>query len=119
LEISVLSKTQKKSTEIRKLFTQGGEESSGRPPTIYDSCAERFDMYDGMKKLMKYAKGVSAKTHGFDSDGNDVDINYGKMIQIVKNSNYEGFIGVESQDFTMDPIEAIQASKKLLLNSYS
>jgi hypothetical protein len=76
-------------------------------------------MYDGMKKLMKYAKGVSAKTHGFDSDGNDVDINYGKMIQIVKNSNYEGFIGVESQDFTMDPIEAIQASKKLLLNSYS
>jgi hypothetical protein len=41
------------------------------------------------------------------------------MIQIVKNSNYEGFIGVESQDFTMDPIEAIQASKKLLLNSYS
>jgi len=109
----------KKSTEMRKLFTQGSEESSGRPPTIYDSCAERFDMYDGIKKLMKYAKGVSAKTHGFDSDGNDVDINYSKMLQIVKNSNYKGFIGVESQDFTMDPIEAIQASKKLLLNSYS
>ena len=36
------------------------------------------------------------------------------MLQIVKNSGYSGFIGVEAQAFTMDPIEAIQASKKLL-----
>ena len=41
------------------------------------------------------------------------------MLQIVKKSGYSGFIGVEAQAFTMDPIEAIIASKKLLLNSYS
>ena len=41
-------------------------------------------MYDGVEKLMKYAKGVSAKTHGFDSNGNDVDIDYKKMVKIVK-----------------------------------
>ena len=41
------------------------------------------------------------------------------MLQIIKNSGYSGFIGVEAQAFTMDPIEAIHASKKLLLNSYS
>ena len=33
-------------------------------------------MYEGIEKLMKYAKGVSAKTHGFDLEGNDVDIDY-------------------------------------------
>ena len=104
--------------ESYKMFTEGAEKTSNRPPTIYDTCAERFDMYDGVKKLMKYAKGVSAKTHGFDSDGNDVDIDYKKMIKIVKESGYSGFIGVEAQAFTMDPIEAIKASKKLLLNSY-
>ena len=104
--------------ESYKMFTEGAEKTSNRPPTIYDSCAERFDMYDGVKKLMKYAKGVSAKTHGFDSNGNDVDIDYKKMIKIVKESGYSGFIGVEAQAFTMDPIEAIKASKKLLLNSY-
>tara|TARA_B100000989_G_scaffold92749_1_gene67145 strand:+ start:1104 stop:2105 length:1002 start_codon:yes stop_codon:yes gene_type:complete len=104
--------------ESFKMFTEGAEKTSNRPPTIYDTCAERFDMYDGVKKLMKYAKGVSAKTHGFDSDGNDVDIDYKKMIKIVKESGYSGFIGVEAQAFTMDPIEAIKASKKLLLNSY-
>ena len=101
------------------MLTEGAEKSSDRPPTLYDTCVERFDMYDGVEKLMKYAKGVSAKTHGFDSEGNDVDIDYKKMLQIVKKSGYSGFIGVEAQAFTMDPIEAIIASKKLLLNSYS
>jgi sugar phosphate isomerase/epimerase len=76
-------------------------------------------MYNGVEKLMRYAKGVSAKTHGFDSNGDDVDIDYKRMLQIVKDSGYSGFIGVEAQAFTMDPIEAIEASKKLLLNSYS
>ena len=104
--------------ESFKMFTEGAEKTSNRPPTIYDTCAERFDMYDGVKKLMKYAKGVSAKTHGFDSNGNDVDIDYKKMVKIVKESGYSGFIGVEAQAFTMDPIEAIKASKELLLNSY-
>ena len=114
-----LKHDEKKYAETYKFFTQGAEKTSDRPPTLYDSCIDRFDMYDGIEKLMKYAKGVSAKTHGFDSEGNDVDISYKKMLQIVKKSNYSGFIGVEAQAFTMDPIEAIKASKKLLLNSYS
>ena len=105
--------------EAARMFTMGAESKSDRPPTIYDTCAQRYDMYDGIKKLMKYAKGVSAKTHGFDINGNDVDIDYKKMLQIVKDSEYQGFIGVEAQAFTMDPIEAIIASKKLLVNSYS
>ncbi len=114
-----IKQDEKKLSETYKLLTEGAEKSSDRPPTLYDTCVERFDMYDGVEKLMKYAKGVSAKTHGFDSEGNDVDIDYKKMLQIVKKSGYSGFIGVESQIFTMDPIEAINASKKLLLNSYS
>ena len=114
-----IKQDEKKLSETYKLLTEGAEKSSDRPPTLYDTCVERFDMYDGVEKLMKYAKGVSAKTHGFDSEGNDVDIDYKKMLQIVKKSGYSGFIGVEAQAFTMDPIEAIIASKKLLLNSYS
>ena len=110
---------EKKLADTYKLFTEGAEKTLSRPPTIYDSCIERFDMYEGVEKLMKYAKGVSAKTHGFDLEGNDVDIDYKKMLKIVKKSGYSGFIGVEAQAFTMDPIEAIKVSKKLLLNSYS
>jgi sugar phosphate isomerase/epimerase len=110
---------EEKYMEMYKMFSQGAELTSDRPPTLYDSCIDRFDMYNGVEKLMRYAKGVSAKTHGFDSNGDDVDIDYKRMLQIVKDSGYSGFIGVEAQAFTMDPIEAIEASKKLLLNSYS
>ena len=42
---------------------------------------------------------MSAKTHGFDSEGNDVDIDYKRMLQIVKNQDYSGFIGVEATSF--------------------
>ena len=98
------------------MFTMGAESKSDRPPTIYDTCAQRYDMYDGIKKLMKYAKGVSAKTHGFDINGNDVDIDYKKMLQIVKESEYQGFIGVEAQAFTMDPIEAIDRDFQYFLD---
>ena len=61
-----LKQDEKKLAETYKLFTEGAEKTSGRPPTLYDTCIERFDMYEGIEKLMKYAKGVSAKTHGFD-----------------------------------------------------
>ena len=114
-----IKQDEEKYMEMYKMFSQGAELTSDRPPTLYDSCLVKFDMYDGVEKLMKYAKGVSAKTHGFDSNGDDVDIDYKKMLQIVKDSGYSGYIGVEAQAFTMDPIEAIQESKKLLLNSYS
>jgi sugar phosphate isomerase/epimerase len=107
---------QNKTAELFRLFREGS--LSKDPPTIYDSCVEDYDMYEGVAKLMKNALGVSAKTHGFDANGNDVDIDYEKMMKIVKDSNYDGFIGVEAQVFNMNPIDAINASKKLLLNSY-
>ena len=107
---------QNKTAELFRLFREGS--LSKDPPTIYDSCVEDYDMYKGVAKLMKNALGVSAKTHGFDANGNDVDIDYKKMMKIVKDSNYDGFIGVEAQVFNMNPIDAINASKKLLLNSY-
>jgi len=107
---------QNKTAELFRLFREGS--LSKDPPTIYDSCVEDYDMYEGVAKLMKNALGVSAKTHGFDTNGNDVDIDYKKMMKIVKDSNYDGFIGVEAQVFNMSPIDAINASKKLLLNSY-
>jgi sugar phosphate isomerase/epimerase len=54
-----------------------------------------YDKYDGVKKLMPYAKGVSAKTHTFDSNGNDEETDFVKMLKIVKDSGFKGTIGIE------------------------
>lgn len=59
-------------------------------------CVDEYDRYKGVEELMPYAKGVSAKTGAFDADGNSVDTDYLKMMKIVKNFGYKGYVGIES-----------------------
>jgi hypothetical protein len=57
-----------------------------------------YDKYEGVKKLMPFAHGVSAKTHSFDANGNCTDVDFNKMMPIVKKGigkNFKGFIGIE------------------------
>lgn len=80
-------------------------------------CEEQYDMYQGVMELMPYAKGVSAKSYNFDEDGNETKIDYTKMLEIVKNSGYTGFVGVEYEGDELSEEEGILATKELLLNA--
>ena len=63
-------------------------------------CIEEYDRYKGVTELMVHAKAVSAKTHDFDEAGNETNTDYVKMLQIVKDAGYAGYIGVESVSYT-------------------
>jgi sugar phosphate isomerase/epimerase len=80
-----------------------------------DGCAEEYDRYKGVKELMPFAKGVSAKSGEFDADGNCVETDYYKMLKIVKNAGYKGYIGIESGSPT-DEEKAIRLTKALMEN---
>lgn len=82
-----------------------------------DGCAEEYDRYKGVKELMSYAKAVSAKTHDFDTDGNETQIDYVKMLQIVKDQRYSGFIGVEYEGSELGEEAGIIATKELMLKA--
>ena len=56
---------------------------------------EEYDRYQGMTELMPWARGVSAKSYDFDEEGNDTLIDYYKILQIVKDAGYKGYIGIE------------------------
>ena len=43
---------------------------------------EWYDRYQGVQELMPYAKAVSAKSHEFDSHGNETSTDYFKMMEI-------------------------------------
>ena len=58
-------------------------------------CKNEYDRYKGVRELMPYARGVSAKSNVFDSNGNEVNTDYKVMLQIVKDAGYKGFIGIE------------------------
>jgi len=75
---------------------------------------EVYDRYLGTKELMPFAKGVSAKSYDFDSEGNETTIDYEQMLRIVKKSGYRGYIGIEYEGNNLSEEDGIRATKKLL-----
>ena len=87
-------------------------------PSDYQSgCAEMYDMYKGVEELMPFAKAVSAKSHNFDQDGNETEIDYSRMLQIVKDAGYSGYIGVEYEGNELGEEAGIIATRDLILRS--
>lgn len=74
-----------------------------------------YDRYKGVMELMPFAKGVSAKSHDFDADGNETKTDYKKMMRIVIDAGYRGYVGVEYEGSKLSEPEGIKATKKLLL----
>ena len=77
-------------------------------------CLEEYDRYKGTKELMPYAKGVSAKSYSFDEEGNETRVDYPRIMEIVLDAGYEGFVGVEYEGSELSEEEGILATKKLL-----
>jgi sugar phosphate isomerase/epimerase len=73
-----------------------------------------YDRYKGVKELMQFAKGVSAKSHDFDDQGNELHTDYFKMMKIVLDAGYSGFVGIEYEGSKMGEPEGIRATKRLL-----
>ncbi|QLE00890.1 sugar phosphate isomerase/epimerase [Galbibacter sp. BG1] len=79
-------------------------------------CIEEYDMYKGVKELMPYAKGVSAKSYNFNKEGKETKIDYYKMMQIVKDAGFTGYVGVEYEGEAISEEKGILATKALLLD---
>ncbi|MEX0586578.1 MAG: sugar phosphate isomerase/epimerase family protein [Pirellulales bacterium] len=73
-----------------------------------------YDRYQGVKELMPFAKGVSAKSHDFDASGNETKTDYRKMMKIVLDAGYRGYVGIEYEGGKLSEPEGIRATKKLL-----
>jgi sugar phosphate isomerase/epimerase len=75
---------------------------------------EEFDRYKGVEMLMPYAKGVSAKSHDFDAEGTETHSDYFRLMKIVNEAGYKGFVGIEYEGSQLSEREGIIATKKLL-----
>ena len=72
-----------------------------------------YDRYQGIEELMPFAKAVSAKSHEFDENGSEVDTDYRKMMRLVRDAGYRGYVGIEFEG-AGDEAEGILATKRLL-----
>ncbi len=75
-----------------------------------------YDRYKGVAELMPFAKAVSAKSHEFDSDGKEVNTDYLKMMKIVLEAGYQGYVGIEWEGGGISEFEGVRKTKELLMH---
>jgi sugar phosphate isomerase/epimerase len=75
---------------------------------------ESYDRYQGVAELMPYAKAVSAKSHVFDEQGDESEIDYARMMRIVLDAGYRGYVGIEYEGDELSEADGIRATKQLL-----
>jgi L-ribulose-5-phosphate 3-epimerase len=75
---------------------------------------EEYDRYKGVAEMMPFAKAVSAKSNNFDERGEETGTDYHRMIKIVLDAGYNGFVGVEYEGNRMSEPDGVRATKKLL-----
>jgi sugar phosphate isomerase/epimerase len=73
-----------------------------------------IDVYDAIARMMPYAKGVSAKSYDFDENGEETKLDYARILKIVTDAGYHGFVGIEYEGSRLSEPEGIKATKKLL-----
>lgn len=75
---------------------------------------EWYDRYEGVAELMPFAKAVSAKSHEFDSSGDEVHTDYRRMLGLVKAAGYRGYVGIEYEGSAHGEVEGIRLTQRLL-----
>lgn len=75
---------------------------------------KEYDRYQGIAEMLPFAKGVSAKSHAFDAQGNEVHTDYRRMLALVKAVGYRGRIGIEYEGDKHTEPEGIRLTKALL-----
>jgi L-ribulose-5-phosphate 3-epimerase len=75
---------------------------------------EVYDRYVGVAELMPHAKAVSAKSHDFDADGNEVAMDYRRLMKIVTDAGYRSWVGIEYEGSRLSERDGVAATLRLL-----
>lgn len=77
-------------------------------------CNEEYDRYKGVAEMLPFARGVSAKSYAFNEQGDETIIDYSKMLKVVKESGFSGYVGIEYEGSQLSERDGILATKALL-----
>jgi len=74
------------------------------------------DPYKGIEILAPFTKSIGAKSTHFNSKGEETNVDYFRMMEIILKTGYNGFAAVEYFGEDLPRKEGIQLTKKLLEN---
>ncbi len=76
---------------------------------------EMYDRYRGIDELLPFAKALSAKSHDFDEDGNEIHTDYGRMFDLARKHRYTGWVGVEYEGEELSEVDGVKRTRDLLI----
>ena len=109
---------------ITEVFYQLKNENCGKLQDFWNFCIKKdkdrnclvpYDRYKGMQELLPYAKAISAKSYDFDDNGNETTIDYHRVMKMVKEVGYKGFVGVEFEGSKVSEDQGIELTRDLLI----
>jgi sugar phosphate isomerase/epimerase len=82
---------------------------------LRETPEEWYDRYKGVEELMPFARAVSAKSHDFDEKGEETTTDFHRMMRIVLDAGYRGYVGIEYEGERLPEAEGVQKTKALLV----
>lgn len=73
-----------------------------------------YDRYQGVADMMPFARAVSAKSHDFDAAGNETTKDYRRLMKIVLDAGYHGWVGIEYEGERLSEPDGVRATLRLL-----
>ena len=73
-----------------------------------------IDRYKAVEAMMPLAKAVSGKSYDFNEAGDETTIDFYRMMKIVLDAGYHGYVDVEYEGSRLSEDDGIIATKKLL-----
>jgi len=70
--------------------------------------------YKGMSQLMKVSQGVCATAKSFDEHGNETETDYQRMLHVIGEAGYRGYVSVEYRGKFETAFDGIRATQKLI-----
>lgn len=96
---------------VADLMTALGRDNCGTLPDFGNF--KDYDKYQGVKDMLPWARAICAKVHHIEEDGSAKDTDFTKMLNIVKDGGFKGYIGIEFEGKS-DPVAGILGTKKLI-----
>jgi hypothetical protein len=82
---------------------------------LRETPEEWYDRYRGVQDLMPFARAVSAKSHDFDEKGEETATDFHRMMRIVLDAGYRGYVGIEYEGERLPEAEGVRKTKALLV----
>lgn len=98
---------------LLKVIEQVNDALLGTLPD-FGNFPKSIDRYEAVRRMMPHAKAVSAKCYDFDDAGSETTIDYARMMKIVLDAGYKGYVGIEYEGSKLDETAGVKACKRLL-----